>query len=390
MRKKLCSILLSVATAVSLCLPVTAQAAGSGPQGVTDTTWSSATFFQWMANNSSLSSDVRQDAQQAYAILHGNCPASLQADEVVSYSAQMRLVDLSDDDSPFSLLNLSDTIDYIDYANKLRTSDAGVDKLDVSPTLMAMAELDVNYNYKTRDLMHPVTFDVGENLIGGRPSPESAFNAWYWTEKQNYASDPTWNNDTGHYLNIANGSYGTTGFASCYAGMYGSTMGQTFAFPGEFASVSADQFRSLLNEFFGTFDIMYRLYNPSSGEHLFTKDQNEVMTLTSRYYWNYEGVAWYAPKKSSKQVYRLFNPSSGEHLYTMDANERRTLAAAPNNWRDEGIAWYSDGSVSLVRLYNAKASGFKHHYSGDSNEINTLTARNGWKNEGIAWYGLAK
>ena len=38
---------------------------------------------------------------------------------------------------------------------------------------------------------------------------------------------------------------------------------------------------------------VYRVYNPNSGHHLFTKDKSEVDVLVSLG-WIYEGIAWYA------------------------------------------------------------------------------------------------
>lgn len=37
--------------------------------------------------------------------------------------------------------------------------------------------------------------------------------------------------------------------------------------------------------------------------------------------WSYEGVGWVAPTTGSN-VYRVYNPNSGEHLYTSSAFEK--------------------------------------------------------------------
>lgn len=132
--------------------------------------------------------------------------------------------------------------------------------------------------------------------------------------------------------------------------------------------------------------IQYRLYNPYSGEHLYTSDTNEVNVLASRG-WNREGEGWRAPKVSDDPIYRLYNPNSGEHHYTTDANEYRTLASI--GWNQEGVKCYSDPAenVALTRLFNPYATENTHHYTTDQNEINELVAR-GWKNEGVGWYGV--
>ncbi|MDE5757475.1 MAG: leucine-rich repeat domain-containing protein, partial [Allobaculum sp.] len=132
---------------------------------------------------------------------------------------------------------------------------------------------------------------------------------------------------------------------------------------------------------------MYRLYNPNSGEHFYTRNSNEKNQLSS-IGWKYEGVAWYSPQSSNTPVYRLYNENSSDHHYTTDPNEKDNLVRS--GWKDEGISWYSDDQkrVALYRVYNpnSKQAG-SHHYTIDSNERNTLVSR-GWKDEGIAWYGI--
>ncbi len=134
---------------------------------------------------------------------------------------------------------------------------------------------------------------------------------------------------------------------------------------------------------------MYRMYNPRTGEHLYTADLNERNTLFSLL-WNYEGIGWYAPKKSDVPVYRLFNPLTGEHHYTMDLNEYRTLGSL--GWNQEGIGWYSDAdeTIPLYRQFNSRSelSTGSHNYTADLNEYMVLTQQKGWTDEGIAWYAL--
>ena len=65
---------------------------------------------------------------------------------------------------------------------------------------------------------------------------------------------------------------------------------------------------------------IYRLYNPTNGEHLYTTDENEKNVLFGQHGWGYEGIAWYAPSTGTP-VYRLYNPGLANHLYTTDTNE---------------------------------------------------------------------
>lgn len=130
---------------------------------------------------------------------------------------------------------------------------------------------------------------------------------------------------------------------------------------------------------------MYRLYNPYSGEHLFTKDANEYRVLPS-HGWHQEGLAWTSPAEG-EPVYRLYNPYSGDHHYTMDAHEYSVLPSY--GCRQEGIGFRSDPGKgqAIYRLFNSHAKVGTHHYTLDANEYNTLPSH-GWTKEGVAWYGI--
>lgn len=130
-----------------------------------------------------------------------------------------------------------------------------------------------------------------------------------------------------------------------------------------------------------------RLYNPWSGEHLYTSDAAEVKNLTELG-WRNEGTAWVAPSTSSTPVYRLYNPFSGDHHYTTDEDEY--AKCAKDGWRQEGIAWYSADSSTgtpVYRGFNPYETVGTHHYTMDKTEMDTMK-KNGWRDEGIGWYGL--
>ncbi len=135
--------------------------------------------------------------------------------------------------------------------------------------------------------------------------------------------------------------------------------------------------------------IMSRLYNPNSGEHLYTKSEREKKALVGAG-WTYEGPGWTAPEKGDP-VYRLYNENSGDHHFTMSTREKNSLIKA--GWKDEGIGWYSapkDGGKPLYRLYNPNCSGAgSHHYTTSTRERDKLKQA-GWEYEGIAWYGIAE
>ena len=131
---------------------------------------------------------------------------------------------------------------------------------------------------------------------------------------------------------------------------------------------------------------MYRLYNPNTGQHLYTANVTERVTCIAEG-WRDEGIGWYAPESSDTPVYRVYNPNSGDHHYTTDEHERDVLVSY--GWNDEGIGWYSDDAetVALYRAYNPNAVMGSHHYTANVEEKNYLVSL-GWQDEGIGWYGL--
>ncbi|HJA29856.1 MAG TPA: hypothetical protein IAA15_09885 [Candidatus Olsenella pullicola] len=133
---------------------------------------------------------------------------------------------------------------------------------------------------------------------------------------------------------------------------------------------------------------MYRLYNPWTGEHLYTASEEEYGLLPSCG-WRAEGVAWTAPTKSQTPVWRLYNPYApgGDHHYTTSEQEYNQLQAI--GWEGEGIAWYSDDEkgMPLQRLFNPYTAMSAHHYTANLDECSSLIAL-GWSYEGVAWHGI--
>ena len=131
---------------------------------------------------------------------------------------------------------------------------------------------------------------------------------------------------------------------------------------------------------------MFRLYNPNSGEHFYTKDESEKAGLVEKG-WKDEGIGWIAPAASNTPVYRLYNPNSGEHHYTLQASERDFLIGV--GWNYESIGWYSDDEkvVPIYREYNPNAVTGTHNYTTDKAEHDGLVAA-GWHDEGIGWYAI--
>lgn len=109
-----------------------------------------------------------------------------------------------------SLENMKNSIQYMRECNELRARD-GLGALQVNDTMMAMAQADANYSDTV--VAHAMQFNIGENCAwnGGNLDP---FVQWYDEEKDEYEAtgDPS---NAGHYFNIIDSNYQTTGFAIC-------------------------------------------------------------------------------------------------------------------------------------------------------------------------------
>ncbi|PWL79158.1 MAG: hypothetical protein DBY20_04605 [Coriobacteriia bacterium] len=137
--------------------------------------------------------------------------------------------------------------------------------------------------------------------------------------------------------------------------------------------------------------VMYRAYNPNSGEHFYTAHYAEVESIVAAG-WRYEGEAWTAPVTSATPVYRLY--SGTDHHYTTSVVERDHLVSV--GWSDEGIGWYSDDNeaVGLHRLFNPNVdpnaptnNSGSHHYTTSEVERDHLVSI-GWRYEDFGWYGV--
>lgn len=155
------------------------------------------------------------------------------------------------------------------------------------------------------------------------------------------------------------------------------------------AAVGSNCTGTAIGTFFITEPVaMFRLYNPNSGEHFYTKSADERDWLVELG-WNDEGTGWYSPSHSATPVYRLYNPVAGDHHYTTSVKERDEVVAA--GWNDEGIGWYSDDdkTVNVLREYNPNAWTGAHNYTTSEEEHNSLVTL-GWSDEGIGWYALTE
>lgn len=128
---------------------------------------------------------------------------------------------------------------------------------------------------------------------------------------------------------------------------------------------------------------LLRLYNPYSGEHLFTTNSYEASDLVSRG-WNSEKSDGLVNLKEGTPVFRLYNEWTGDHHYTSDTNE--VNACIKQGWTNEGIQFCSDedATTDVYSMYNPYATKFYHHYTADANEMAKMQA-DGWRQENVKW-----
>lgn len=132
---------------------------------------------------------------------------------------------------------------------------------------------------------------------------------------------------------------------------------------------------------------VYRLFNTRTGEHFYTAGKAERQNYLKAGNWKSEGIAWYAPKKSSQPIYRLSNPNNGnEHHYTKSKSEKDWLVSL--GWKYDCIAWYSDTNktVPIYRHYHPTQRTGNHHYTTSKGESNHIVKNEGWKYEGVSFY----
>ncbi|MCR5032732.1 MAG: hypothetical protein K6A92_07710 [Lachnospiraceae bacterium] len=125
---------------------------------------------------------------------------------------------------------------------------------------------------------------------------------------------------------------------------------------------------------------LYCLFNPATGEYLYTVDEKEKASLEGA--WYLEGVVCKMPSVSSTATYRLYNPVSGLHLYTADEAEISKLTG--EGWTREGVAYYVDDNKTapVYRLFDPKTG--EHAFGSDTTAAKM--EQNGWTREGVAFY----
>lgn len=133
---------------------------------------------------------------------------------------------------------------------------------------------------------------------------------------------------------------------------------------------------------------VYRLYNASLSDHLYTASAEEVAKAEAKGYVSEDGLGSVAGRDltvSQTPLYRLYNKQTHRHFYT-DSNDELAVLVTGGDYILEGTLGYLsdpayptyDGAV--FRLYNPSTGD--HLYTGSWVEWGTLQLF-GWRNEGM-------
>lgn len=137
-----------------------------------------------------------------------------------------------------------------------------------------------------------------------------------------------------------------------------------------------------------SYQSIYRLYNPNTGEHFYTESKFEQLVLIKGG-WKDEGVGWKSPNKGIG-IYRLYNPNvrGGDHYYSASSYEAQSLIKNGWKWDNNGEpVLYSGGETPVYVSFNpnARNSG-SHNYTINKFEQNFLLSH-GWIYGKVQFYG---
>ncbi len=138
----------------------------------------------------------------------------------------------------------------------------------------------------------------------------------------------------------------------------------------------------------GTKVPLYRAYNPSTGNHLFTDSYKEEQNAITKLGYKAEGIDGYLDKTQrpgTEPLYRLRGPN-GDHLYTTNPAQRQQ--ALQQGYKDEGVAGYVSASAqpNTAPLYGmVDPKNGEHFYTTSATERQQDISK-GWKDEGVIGY----
>ncbi|MGI8668872.1 MAG: hypothetical protein ACR2J3_03380 [Aridibacter sp.] len=132
---------------------------------------------------------------------------------------------------------------------------------------------------------------------------------------------------------------------------------------------------------------LYRLYNQTADDHLFTTDCDEVSSAENNGY-RYESIAGYVASQQLRRtvpLYRLYLKDRG-HFYTTDYNEVKPLTRSYENNDERLVGYVSDGRANKTVPFYRINRGKHHFYTTDNQEKNTVLRDREARDEGVAAY----
>ncbi|MEM7590756.1 MAG: hypothetical protein AAF383_04435, partial [Cyanobacteria bacterium P01_A01_bin.83] len=142
---------------------------------------------------------------------------------------------------------------------------------------------------------------------------------------------------------------------------------------------------------------VFRFFDPTAGGHFYTVDEAEkdfVRDNLDNYL--FEGETYQAistiTDNGAEEVYRLFNPSTGVHLYTTSEVERDFIIENLDNFDYEGAKFYAydsqvEGSMPVYRFYEPTL-GVHFYTPSEVERDNVIDNLDNYNFEGIAYYAM--
>ena len=230
--------------------------------------------------------------------------------------------------------------------NLIRNSNGSKD-LQVTPYAMAVAELNANYSAYVQGHSGQ---NLSENLAWGEFSTEDnsngAYGGWYDDEKALYESGTTAFSRVGHYLNLIETSYTTTGFALVDDDYTSKTWSQVFGnkYTDGTQSFEVGEYIDLLKEYYQ--EVMPEHYQA----YLYNTDLTQYATYTDKQY-SYQIIG--SDKDSFYELGKYSAMTEAAGVNTL-ADQRRTalnIVDVDTSSLEEVQESLSSNNASLLRDY---------------------------------------
>jgi hypothetical protein len=128
-------------------------------------------------------------------------------------------------------------------------------------------------------------------------------------------------------------------------------------------------------------DTIHRLYNSGQNRYYYTESLDELMSMTNRGGWRYEGPLR-SPSEAVVPVLRFLNTLTGRHLFTTSTSEAAKITNT--NWRYEGRV-FSAHATTGDAIYRLRISD-RHFFTANLAEKDIAVSTFGYVDEGIAFY----